>query len=130
MPLARLIAPRIAALNQALIEASRKSGATLIDFTAYPVATDLRLWAEDRIHANSAGHTRTAEALAYTLGLPGTNTTWREPFPEPLHRTRRQRLTAELHWIRRHLIPWIWESVFEPTPAIPRKPKRPNLAPI
>jgi lysophospholipase L1-like esterase len=130
MPLARLIAPRIAALNHALVQASRASGSILVDFTVFPVATDLRLWSEDRIHANSAGHTRTAEALAYALSLPGSTTTWQDPFPEPLIRTRRQRWAAELRWIRRHLLPWIGEGLFNRSPAHPRQPKRPQLEPI
>ena len=61
MPLARLIAPRIAALNHALARAARNTGAILVDFAAHPVATDARLWSEDRIHANAAvlqGHIR------------------------------------------------------------------------
>ena len=94
MPLARVIAPRIAAMNQALADASKKSEAILVDFAAYPVATDQRLWSEDRIHANSAGHVRISEALAQALNLPDTNDAWRQPFPTsflsdrpPLRRT-------------------------------------------
>ena len=63
MPLARLIAPRIAALNRALADASRATGTILVDFAAHPVATDARLWSEDRIHANSAGHARFSETI-------------------------------------------------------------------
>lgn len=59
------LAPRIAALNRAPAHASRNTGAILVDFAAYPVATDRRLWSDDRIHANSAGHARIADALAH-----------------------------------------------------------------
>ena len=83
MPLARLIAPRIAALNHALARASRNTGAILVDFAAYPVATDRRLWSEDRIHANSDGHARIAEALAEALKLPGSDGSWRKPLRGP-----------------------------------------------
>lgn len=129
MPLARLIAPRIKALNASLAESSRASGAILVDFAAYPVATDLRLWSEDRIHANSAGHARIAGALAQAMGLPGSNDDWREPLMPPLTRTRRQQWTAEARWMRRHLLPWIWQSLRGESASDGRQAKRPSLAP-
>lgn len=128
MPLARFIAPRIAALNRALAAASRASGAILVDFAAHPVATDARLWSEDRIHANAAGHARIAEALAQALGLPGSNDAWRAPLPA-LTLTRRKWWAAEARWMRRHLLPWIWSGVRGRSSADGRGPKRPTLAP-
>lgn len=128
MPLARLIAPRIAALNRALAESSRATGAILVDFAAHSVATDPRLWSEDRIHANSAGHARIAEALAQALGLPDSNATWSEPFPEAFAQTRLQWWAAELRWTRRHLLPWIWLGLRGRSSSEGRGPKRPDLA--
>ena len=130
MPLARLIAPRIAALNHALASASRSTGSILVDFAAYPVATDSRLWSEDRIHANSAGHARIAEALAQALRLPDGNDAWRLPFPKELEQTRRQWWVAELRWMRRHLFPWLWQGIFQRSSAEGRSPKRPELLPL
>jgi len=130
MPIARLIAPRIAALNHALASASRSTGSILVDFAAYPVATDSRLWSEDRIHANSAGHARIAEALAQALRLPGSNDAWRQPLPTELEQTRRQWWAAELRWMRRHLLPWLWQGIFQRSSADGRSPKRPELLPL
>lgn len=131
MPLARLIAPRIAALNRALAEASRRSGAILVDFAALPVATDRRLWSEDRIHANSLGHVRIAGALAQALDLPGSDDAWALPLPdtEP-PRTRLEVAAAEARWVRRHLLPWLWQGFFVGSSASARPPKRPVLAPL
>jgi lysophospholipase L1-like esterase len=130
MPLARLIAGRIAALNAGLAQASRRSGATLIDFAAYPVATDRRLWSEDRIHANAAGHARIAEALAEALALPGADGAWREPLPAAAPRSRREGSAAELRWWRRHLLPWVWQGLRGRSSGQGRGPKRPELAPL
>lgn len=130
MPVARVIAPRIAALNRALAEASQASGAILVDFAAYPVATDARLWSEDRIHANAAGHARIAEALAQALRLPGSTASWREPLPSALGRTRAQWWSAEMRWWRRHLLPWVWQGMRGQSSAYGRSPKRPSLAPL
>ena len=130
MPLARLIAPRIAALNRALVEASRSTRSILVDFAAHPVATDARLWSEDRIHANSAGHARIAEALAHALQLPGSNLAWQQPFPAPLNPSRTQRCAAELRWARRHLLPWLLQGILRRSSADGRSPKRPTLTPL
>jgi lysophospholipase L1-like esterase len=130
MPVARVIAPRIAALNRALADASRASGAILVDFAAYPVATDARLWSEDRIHANAAGHARIAEALAQALRLPGSNDAWREPFPNKWVQTRAQWCAAEVRWWRRHLLPWVWLGLRGHSSADGRGPKRPTLGPL
>lgn len=130
MPLARLIAPRIAALNHALAQASRDTGSILVDFAAHSVATDSRLWSEDRIHANSAGHTRIAEALAHALRLPESNEAWKQPFPIPLIRTRVQGCAAELRWTRRHLLPWLLRGLTGRSSADGRGPKRPELTPL
>ncbi len=130
MPLARLIAPRIAALNRALADASRATGALLVDFAAHPVATDRRLWSEDRIHANAAGHARIAEALAHALRLPGASPAWQDPLPAALAPTRRQRWSAGLRWGRRHLLPWVWQSLRGRSSSQGRTPKRPHLAPL
>lgn len=130
MPLARLIATRIKAMNQALAEASKKSGAILIDFAAYPVATDPRLWSEDRIHANSAGHARIAEALAQALNLPDSNDAWRQVFQTPWHPSLSQKCAAEVRWIIRHLLPWIWQSLRGQSAGDGRTCKRPDLSPL
>lgn len=130
MPLARLIAPRIAALNHALAQASRNTGSILVDFAAHAVATDRRLWSEDRIHANSEGHARIAEALAHALHLPGSSEAWMNPLPALAGETRLRWWAAEARWIARHLVPWAWAGIINPSSAKERTPKRPDLAPL
>jgi lysophospholipase L1-like esterase len=127
IPLARLIAPRIAALNRGLAQASRNTGSILIDFAAYPVATDRRLWSEDRIHANSEGHARIAEALAQALHLPGSTGAWKQPLPAGGVQTRGEWGAAELRWYSRHLLPWVWQGMRRRSAADGRPPKRPEL---
>ncbi len=56
IPLARFLSRRVSAMNAAVRTASAETGTRLVDFAAHPVATDARLWSEDRIHANAAGH--------------------------------------------------------------------------
>ncbi|MGH7741216.1 MAG: SGNH/GDSL hydrolase family protein [Candidatus Eiseniibacteriota bacterium] len=106
MPLARLIAPRVRALNAALRDAAAGSGAFLLDFAAHRVAADPRLWSDDRIHANSDGHARIAEALAHALGLAGATDAWQRPLAPTAPASWSARARAELSWMHRHLLPW------------------------
>lgn len=109
LPVARPISRRIKALNAGTRRLCAETGTLMVDFAAYPrVTTDPRLWCLDRCHANAAGHTRVADALAEALGLLGSDATWREPLPTlpPMHPWRR--LTGEISWLRRHVLPWIW----------------------
>jgi len=107
MPIARLIAPRIHAMNDAVRNSASRSGAICLDFAAYPVATDPRLWHEDRIHANAAGHQRIADALASALNLPGTDDSWQHDLPSIAAPSFSGKCLAEIMWGWRHLLPWI-----------------------
>ncbi|HEX6097048.1 MAG TPA: SGNH/GDSL hydrolase family protein [Thermoanaerobaculia bacterium] len=111
MPFARVLGDRVARMNVEIREACARSGAILCDLAAYPVASDPRLWSDDRLHANSEGHARIAEALAYSLGLPGTTDAWKEPLPGRPEPGFGDFVRAELGWARRHLLPWIWRHL-------------------
>jgi lysophospholipase L1-like esterase len=108
MPIARMLRTRLFAMNDAIRTSCAATGAILCDFAAYPVASDPRLWSDDRLHANSAGHARMAEALAYYLGLPDSSMQWAEPLPGTPPRSLGGVVGTEMAWLRRHLIPWLW----------------------
>ncbi|MEA2240268.1 MAG: hypothetical protein QOC81_4992 [Thermoanaerobaculia bacterium] len=108
MPLARIVRGRLVQMNQIIRETGAKTGAIVCDFAAYPVASDPRLWSDDRLHANTAGHARIADALADHLALAGANDSWSEPLPDAPPPRFGERLRAEAAWTRRHLLPWFW----------------------
>jgi lysophospholipase L1-like esterase len=127
MPAARWIAPRVELLNRILREVSAESGAVLVDLATHPVATDPRLWSDDRLHANSLGHERIAAALAQALGLPGTDSSWSLPLPPPSPASSLQLLASELDWARRHFMPWVWRHLHGRSSGDGCQPKRPQL---
>lgn len=129
LPLARPIAGRVRALNDALRNASAASGAILVDFAKYPVGSDPRLWSLDRIHANSAGHARIAAALTEALGIPGDKT-WSDPLPPAPPRSWVVRLAAELHWGYLYLMPWALRHMLGRSSGDRISAKRPELAPV
>ncbi len=130
MPLARRMVPRLLALNAALRRASARSGAILVDVAEHPVASDPRLWSEDRLHANAEGHARIAAALGHALGLPGSDETWATPLPSVAPPTWFEQAAAEVRWGRRHLIPWMWRHLRGRSSADGRSAKRPTLEPV
>jgi lysophospholipase L1-like esterase len=130
MPMARWLAPRVRALNESLRIVSAGTGAILVDFAAHPVASDPRLWSEDRLHANAAGHARIAAALAHALGLPGADDDWMDPLPTVPPSTRRARLAAEVSWGRNYLVPWVWRHLRGRSSGDGLRPKRPILEPF
>jgi lysophospholipase L1-like esterase len=130
MPLARMLRKRLHSMNDAIRAASATTGAIVCDFAAYPVASDARLWSGDRLHANSRGHALMADALAWHLGLPGTNRDWASPLegtapPSPLALLR-----AEHAWLRTHLLPWLWRHARGRSSGDGVQAKRPQLAPF
>jgi lysophospholipase L1-like esterase len=127
MPAARWIAPRVELLNRSLREVAARTGAMLVDVARHPVATDPRLWSDDRLHANALGHERIAAALAEALGLPGTDSSWSDPLPPDPPASSIQHLAAEFRWIRRHLAPWIWRHLHGRSSGDGRQPKCPEL---
>lgn len=127
MPMARRLAPRVAALNETLRRVAAETGAVLVDVAAHPVASDPRLWSADRLHANSRGHDRIAASLAEALGLPGADATWAEPLPHRPPASSARRLAAEAIWLRRHLLPWAWRRLRGRSSGDGRRAKRPEL---
>lgn len=130
MPMARPLAGRTAALNEALRAASRRSGAILVDLAAHPFASDPRLWSHDRFHANALGHARIAQALAQAVALPGADGSWAEPLPPAPSPAPGQRLAAEIRWWRTFLLPWISRHARGRSSGDGRSAKRPDLLPV
>jgi lysophospholipase L1-like esterase len=127
MPVARLLSDRTRAFNDAVRRVSAATGAVLVDLAAHPVASDPRLWSEDRLHANALGHERIAAALAHAIALPGADGSWAEPLPAAPRRALRDTLRAEASWLRVHLLPWVWRHARGRSSGDGRRAKRPAL---
>ncbi len=127
MPIARMLRRRLLEMNDAIRTASASTGAIVCDFASYPVASDSRLWSDDRLHANSAGHARIADALAYHLKLPGSNLDWAEPLPNRPPPNFGAVIGAEYAWMRRHLGPWMWRHARGRSSGDGVRPKFPEL---
>ncbi|MEJ2858835.1 MULTISPECIES: SGNH/GDSL hydrolase family protein [unclassified Saccharothrix] len=126
-PLARPLRPRVLALNAAIRAAAGRHGVTVVDTHPYPAVCDARLWSADRLHANAAGHALIADAVAHGLGLPGSDDSWRRPFPDPAARAT---ASTELRWLAGFLAPWLLRRVRGRSSGDGRTAKRPDLLPL
>ena len=85
MPAARPARRRMQAFNAAIRSIGERHGMLIADLDRHGVI-DARLWAIDRLHANTAGHVRIAAAMEQALGprarrrIPGRCC----PLPTPL----------------------------------------------
>ena len=129
LPVARRLAPRIAAYNAGVRLAAERTGVLLVDVGASEVAGDPRLWSEDRLHANSLGHERIAAGLAAALGLPGADDTWSHPLPPATRRPLPAAAVAEVRWLRTHFAPWVLRRLQGRSSGDLVQPKRPELTP-
>ncbi|MFF9347226.1 SGNH/GDSL hydrolase family protein [Streptomyces sp. NPDC014734] len=131
-PLARPLAPRIAALNQRIREAAHRHGVTVAETARHPVVTDPRLWSPDRLHASPLGHQRIAAALAHALDLPGADDTWTRPLTTPTTPppTGWRAAPGELRWAAAFLGPWLVRRLQGRSSGDGHTAKRPQLTPV
>jgi len=131
VPLARLTRERLLALNERVRAACARTGTRCVDLAAHDVTRDMRLWAADRLHANSEGHRRIAAALAAAAGLPGhEHERWTEPLPAAPAQGVAAYVRAELAWTRDYLLPWAWRHARGISSGDGRWAKRPHLLPV
>jgi hypothetical protein len=118
------------AFNAELRAAAKRTGVAMVDIAAFPDASDPRLWSDDRLHGNSAGHARVAHALAHGLGLAGFDDSWREPLPAPSPRGVVDNIRSDLAWAHQYALPWFWRAVRGRSAGDGRPPKRPRPAAV
>lgn len=92
---------RFSQFNKAVREIGAEVGAIVVDANEEYFLSDRRFLAFDRLHLNSIGHDRCAQAVLEKLGLP-FNHSWRTPLP-PAKKTP---------WIIEKAITVVWFFVF------------------
>lgn len=126
---ARIVAERIHAYNDTMRAVAAETGALLADLAADPNGGHPTFWSIDRLHANSVGHRRIAEAVASLLGVPGES--WPgAPDDEHVKLGLVHSIPADAAWFWAHLRPWLTRRLKGTSSGDGIAPKRPQLAPI
>jgi lysophospholipase L1-like esterase len=126
-PFGHRLLGRMLRFNDIIREEADAYGVLVMDFQHYQIAQDPRLFSEDRLHANELGHQRVAAALAWRLGIAGSDLSWAAPFPDPPPRPRTSaQLAEDARWARRYFAPWLGKGILRvPTTVVTAK--RPKL---
>jgi lysophospholipase L1-like esterase len=125
-PLARVARGRVLEYNECIREIAQRRGALFVDFERAGTG-DARLWHSDRLHANSDGHARMADAFAGALGLEGSGDEWTTPLPTAPPPRRVSSVSANAVWMVKHLAPWVMRRIRGVSSGDGLPPKRPVL---
>lgn len=129
LPAQRVLAPRVAILNDAVGETAERYGARLVDLWSDPEFANPALWSVDRLHLSAAGHRRVAARVLAALGMEADPSWWQCP-PLPPPRSWLAARTADAVWAGRHLAPWLKRRITGRSSGDTVTAKRPQLAPI
>lgn len=129
LPGRRMIAPRVAIMNEAVVATAQKYGASLVDLWADDEFANPALWSVDRLHLSPAGHRRVAAHVLTALGATPDPHWWQSP-PAPAAQRWLAARAADVTWAGRHLVPWVTRRLTGRSSGDLLTPKRPRLAPI
>jgi lysophospholipase L1-like esterase len=129
LPGAKVLRPRVSALNDAVRETAARHGAVLVNLWDDDEFVNPRLWSIDRLHMSEAGHRRVAGHILAGLGVtPVPEWMAPPPPPEPLSWLSRKR--ADARWATQHLAPWVKRRLTGRSSGDTITAKRPELTPI
>ncbi|MEV7414095.1 GDSL-type esterase/lipase family protein [Streptomyces sp. NPDC089919] len=120
--------PRMEELFDFIDVLARRHDALVVDLYGAPVLADPRMWDVDRLHLTPEGHTRVAEAVWQTLGLP-PESDWRSELAPPVPPAWTARRAEDVRFARQHLLPWIGRRLTGRSSGDGLPAKRPELLP-
>jgi hypothetical protein len=108
---------------------AHRHGAFVLDLWGLRALFDLRLWHEDRLHLVPDGHLRVANAALVALGLMPDDPNYDRPLPPAGPRPLADRITADAHWAREYVVPWVQRRVAHTSSGDGRSAKWPTPQP-
>lgn len=127
LPVGRLIANRVVAINAVIRAAADRHGFRLVDLYGAPSMLDPDTWSSDRVHGSPRGHLLFAAAAAEALGLPGSSHDWATARPDVVRPNFRSRMYSQGLWAQHLLMPWLWRHFRGRSSGDGREAKRPVL---
>ncbi|WGM20087.1 SGNH/GDSL hydrolase family protein [Paenarthrobacter sp. OM7] len=108
VPLSPLLEPlkvRTAIYNRNIRRIAAKYQALLVDYWCFEKFQDPRMWAPDRLHMSTRGHSYMAKKVLEVLGARHSLQSPRLAAPRP--RTRAESIADDVAWLRRDVGPWL-----------------------
>lgn len=128
-PVLSLTRPRTGVFNSNVWSIARRHGAFVIDVWGMRCLKDWRMWHDDRLHFNSAGHERVSQAALVAVGLPA-RPGWDEPLPPLPPKSRREWWEWQQAWAREHAAPWIGRRIRRTSSGAGRSAKLPEYVSV
>ena len=104
---AKMWETRFREFNRNVRAVAEEVGAIIADANEEPAFSDRRFLAFDRLHLNSMGHDRVAQAVLELLDLP-FDKNWREPLPPAKDQPVVFRAWITSMWFITFALPWMW----------------------
>jgi lysophospholipase L1-like esterase len=101
---------RFSAFNENVRIVAAKYPTILFEAKKAEFLNDRRFLAFDRLHMNSEGHKRLANAVLEGLGYE-FDKNWRSELPPAIAKSKVSKLLSDSLWVGVFLIPWIWRRV-------------------
>jgi len=97
---------RFNVFNDNVRKKANSVGAILFDPNQDNFWKDSRFIHEDRLHLNSEGHRRVAQAVLARLNLPH-DPDWRKPLPPARPLSIKEKTEVNFHWFGAYAVPWM-----------------------
>lgn len=101
---------RFSEFNRGVRAVGAEVGAIVVDASEEDFLSDRRFLAFDRLHLNSIGHDRCAQAVLELIGLP-FNPAWRTPLPHVKKTPWLVEKAITVAWFFIFALPWIWRRI-------------------
>lgn len=116
---------RFSEFNKAVRAVGKEVGAIIVDANEENFLSDRRFLAFDRLHLNSIGHDRCAQAVLEKLGLP-FDPAWRTPLPPAKKTPWIFQRAVTVAWFFVFALPWILRRIQGKSSGDGRSPKYPT----
>lgn len=101
---------RMSSFNSIVREVADKFNLMVMNASMDPQSSNPNLLAFDRLHLNTTGHYRVAQAVLERIGAP-FDTQWRDSVIDSKKKSWLARKALTILWIVTFALPWIWRRI-------------------
>lgn len=107
---AERLAVKIMGFNEEVRKVAGEINAILIEADYVSILKDRRFWDRDRLHLNSEGHRRVADAVLQAFDY-SQDSSWRVELPVAKPKPKVIAIAEDIRWLFSFLLPWVWRRL-------------------